>query len=44
MDMDNSEGTDYGSGGVGWVEGGKWGKWDIYNSIKNTTSKMKKIN
>ena len=35
MDMDNGEGTDYGSeGGLGKGElRGK--KWDIYNSIKN---------
>ena len=38
MDMDNSVGTNCGSGGVGWTDKGKGGKslrkdWDIFKKI-----------
>ena len=35
MDMDNGEGTDYGSGGRLGGEGQRGKKWDNCNSINN---------
>ena len=35
INMDNSVGIDYGSGGAVWVEGGKGGKIGTTNSINN---------
>ena len=42
MDMDNGDGTDYGSGGQAWWRGAMGEKWDNCNSINDKIKKLKR--
>ena len=42
MDVDNGEGTDYGSGGQAWWRGAMGEKWDNCNSVINKIFKILK--